>query len=220
MASSSISKPSSVPETRRCHNRWEVGYLVRNCRKPRTESCGHPIVPSGGLKQIQTNDPDHAHSVQPESTDVCTIRIDDRGSMPQCIPVQLQGVPVYGVIDTGADITILGGKLFKRVGTTSKLRRRDFRPADKTLETTTYTHSSWTGVYSLLSFQCGTLAQREMPRTAAPTSKASSAYCLRESCLISSPTATPEQDGGSPADSCYKSQPASLGGASTCSIVL
>ena len=146
MASSSISKPSSVPETRRCHNCGEVGHLARNCRKPRTESRGRPIVPSGGLKQIQTNDPDHAHSVQPESTDVwdyllsssdeepdvCTIRIDDRGSMPQCVQVQLQGVPVYGVIDTGADITILGGNLFKCVATTAKLRKRDFRPADKT----------------------------------------------------------------------------------------
>ena len=36
------------------------------------------------------------------------------------------------VIDTGADITILGGNLFKKVATTAKLKKRDFRPADKT----------------------------------------------------------------------------------------
>ena len=52
--------------------------------------------------------------------------------MPQCVLVQLQGVLVYGVIDTGADVTILGGKLYKCVATTAKLRKRDFRPADKT----------------------------------------------------------------------------------------
>ena len=67
-----------------------------------------------------------------EEADVCTVQIDDKGSMPQCVPVQLQGVPVYGVIDTGADITILGGNLFKKVATIAKLKKRDFHPANKT----------------------------------------------------------------------------------------
>ena len=41
-------------------------------------------------------------------------------------------MPVYGVIDTGADITILGGNMFKRVATIAKLKKRDFHPANKT----------------------------------------------------------------------------------------
>ena len=145
-ASTSAYRPSPVPETRRCHNCGEVGHLARNCRRPRTESSGRPMKPSSGLKQIQTDGPDGTLSSQPELTnvwdfllsssdeepDVCTIRINDKGSMPQCVPVQLQGVPVYGVIDTGADITILGGNLFKKVATIAKLKKRDFRPADKT----------------------------------------------------------------------------------------
>ena len=36
-----------------------------------------------------------------------------------------------GVIDMGADITILGGNLFKKVATIAKLNKRDFHPADK-----------------------------------------------------------------------------------------
>jgi hypothetical protein len=104
------------------------------------------VNPGSGLKQIHTNYPDGPLSSQTESTDVwdfllsssddetdvCTVQIDDKGSMPQCVPVQLQGVPVYGVIDTGADITILGENLFKKVATIAKLKKRDFHPADKT----------------------------------------------------------------------------------------
>ena len=55
----------------------------------------------------------------------------DKGSAPQCVKVQLQGVPVYGLINSGADITIIGGDLFRRVATTAHLKKRDFRKADK-----------------------------------------------------------------------------------------
>ena len=45
--------------------------------------------------------------------------------------LQLQGVPAYGLIDSGADITIIGGKLFKKVSTVAHLKRHDFQKADK-----------------------------------------------------------------------------------------
>jgi len=44
----------------------------------------------------------------------------------------VQGVPAFGIIDTGADITIIGDKLFKRVATITHLKKRDFKRADKT----------------------------------------------------------------------------------------
>ena len=44
----------------------------------------------------------------------------------------MQDVPYEGVIDTGSDIMIMGGKLFKRIAAISRLRKRDFHPADKT----------------------------------------------------------------------------------------
>ena len=40
-----------------------------------------------------------------------------------------------GVIDSGADITILGGDLFKTVATVAKLKKKNFRKADKTPRT-------------------------------------------------------------------------------------
>ena len=45
--------------------------------------------------------------------------------------VLVQGVPAYGLIDSGADITIIGGLLFKRVATIARLKLRNFKPADK-----------------------------------------------------------------------------------------
>ena len=57
---------------------------------------------------------------------------DDEGSQMQCAKVQVQGVPAFGIIDSGADITIIGGTLFKRVATAARLMKRDFKKVDKT----------------------------------------------------------------------------------------
>ena len=45
--------------------------------------------------------------------------------------VFIQGVPAYGLIDSGADITIIGGSLFKKVATVARLRKKNFMKADK-----------------------------------------------------------------------------------------
>ena len=38
---------------------------------------------------------------------------------------------MIGIIDSGADITIIGGELFKKVATGAKLKKRDFKKPDK-----------------------------------------------------------------------------------------
>ena len=43
---------------------------------------------------------------------VSQVRVSDTGSITQCVKLFIQGVPVYGIIDSGADITIIGEKLF------------------------------------------------------------------------------------------------------------
>ena len=43
------------------------------------------------------------------------------GSQPQCVRVELQGVPVYGVVDSWADVTIVGCKLLCKVSAIIKL---------------------------------------------------------------------------------------------------
>ena len=63
------------------------------------------------------------------------VRVRDTGSRTQCVKLSVQGVPVYGIIDSGADITIIGGKLFKRVALAARLKKRDFMKPDKTPRT-------------------------------------------------------------------------------------
>ena len=43
----------------------------------------------------------------------------------------MQGVPAYGIVDSGSDVTIIGGELFKRVASIAKLQKRDFKQCDK-----------------------------------------------------------------------------------------
>ena len=63
-------------------------------------------------------------------SDVNVVRVNDRGSKPQFAEVLIQGVPATGVIDTGADITIIGGELFQKVAAAARLKKRDFKRAD------------------------------------------------------------------------------------------
>ena len=45
--------------------------------------------------------------------------------------VEIAGVPATGLVDTGADITIMGPELFKKVAAVAGLKKRQFKPADK-----------------------------------------------------------------------------------------
>ena len=59
------------------------------------------------------------------------IVVTDKGSKAQHARVSVNGVPANGVIDTAADFTIIGGELFARVAAAARLRKKDFRKADK-----------------------------------------------------------------------------------------
>ena len=48
-----------------------------------------------------------------ETGEVNLVRVADQGIIPQGANVFLQVVPAVGVGDSGMDITIVGGKLFK-----------------------------------------------------------------------------------------------------------
>ena len=67
-----------------------------------------------------------------EDSDIRMVRVSDQGSHSKCLKVQVQGVPAYGIIDSGADFTIMGGKL---VAAAARLEWRDFKKADKTPRT-------------------------------------------------------------------------------------
>ena len=59
------------------------------------------------------------------------VRIDYKGSHQQYAPVQLEGVPARGAIDSGSDITIVGGELFRQVAAVARLRRDHLKKVDK-----------------------------------------------------------------------------------------
>ena len=63
------------------------------------------------------------------------LRVADKRSQPHCARVLIQGVSAYGIIDSTADITIMGGALFKQMATAARLKKRDFIAADKTPRT-------------------------------------------------------------------------------------
>ena len=63
------------------------------------------------------------------------IVVTDKGSKAQHARVSIQEIPANGVIDTGADITIMGGELFAQVAAAARLHKKDFRKPDKTPRT-------------------------------------------------------------------------------------
>ena len=66
-----------------------------------------------------------------EDEDVKLVRVQDRGSQPRCTPVQVQGFRAWGIVDSGADIMIMGKELFKTVASVCRLNKRDFKRPDK-----------------------------------------------------------------------------------------
>ena len=85
-----------------------------------------PIAPS-------TDDPlQYLYSSNSDDPGVLQVRVCDKGSKAHCVKVSVQGVPMYGVVDSGVDITIIVGEMFKRVAAAAKLCKRDFKPPNRT----------------------------------------------------------------------------------------
>lgn len=133
---------------RKCYFCERVGHISRNCPQRRAESSGKPPEKpkptyakkvkaaegeSGSTASKQLDPLELLYSSsEEEETDVRLVRVSDSGSQTHCAKVQVQGVPAFGIIDSGADITIIGGTLFRKVATVARLRKRDFKKADKT----------------------------------------------------------------------------------------
>jgi len=66
-----------------------------------------------------------------EDDKISLVRVQDEGSKSQTALVEIAGVPAHGIVDAGADITIMGLELFKKVATIAKLNKRQFKKADK-----------------------------------------------------------------------------------------
>ncbi len=138
--------PSTNKTEMKCFLCHKPGHLARECKSSRTterESGGRGDFGKTHTKLV-TADSDPTDKGQLESLQqflyssdeetkegVSVVRVPDKGSKPQCAKVQVQGVPAYGVLDSGADITIMGGTLFQKVAAVARLKKRDLKKPDK-----------------------------------------------------------------------------------------
>ena len=98
-------------QARQCYTCGSIDHLARDCKAQRSESIGRPEWPRkpvASTKGIRTaRESPTTPTVQPDidpwtylflsesedDSDVCMIQVDDHGSRPQCVKVQVQGVP-------------------------------------------------------------------------------------------------------------------------------
>ena len=137
-----------------CYNCGKPGHLAKNCRQHKQESKGRFAGRTGLPQTKQVHSKTQQDEENAQEQDVSTpesllysesddegssrayaVCVSDKGSISQCVKVQVQGVPAYGLLDTGADITIIGGRLFKRVATVARLKKPNLKKADKTPRT-------------------------------------------------------------------------------------
>ena len=138
-------------EAKRCYICNSLDHLAKQCRASKTESNSdgkqrNNQYKPAAAKKVETNSSDVPetknwgaesnlmdllYSSDSESGNVNAIRVQDEGSKPRCARVLVQGVPAYGIVDTAAVITIIGGKLFKKVASVARLKKKNLKPADK-----------------------------------------------------------------------------------------
>lgn len=150
---------SSTTSTKRCYICNNIGHLAKHCNKTKkTESTGSVqtsrtntllvtrqvtaqnaedkvVVTGSESSKTEATPLEFLLSDSEEDDTVRQVRISDKGSESQCVRVLVQGVPAVGIVDTAADITIIGGDLFRKVASVARLKKRDFRPVDKTPRT-------------------------------------------------------------------------------------
>ena len=127
---------------RHCYVCGEVGHLAMKCKQAKKESSrpsttqAVPKAGTQGLKAVKSikkpldllySDSDSEHS----DSSVSTVRVQDKGSRPRKVTVTVQGIPTKGVIDSGADITIINADLLKNIAAAAKLRKKAFKQPDK-----------------------------------------------------------------------------------------
>ena len=162
----------AAPTSRRCYICNGTDHIAKYCKATKSDSGRNSHNSKNtattfqpGAKKVEGGDVEgDDEALQPdvdsilqllysdtEDSDesVNTIRVNDRGSLPQCVHVLIQDVPVYGIIDTAADITIIGGQLFCKVASVAHQKKKHFKPSlTRHHVAMTSVHLDWMVVWS------------------------------------------------------------------------
>ena len=137
----------------KCWNCKKASHQAKDCRQvkesrgPRQESTGQSTGQTKpGMKMVQSDDTrqeekssDQGHDAQSETRDdplqyllsgsddedptVGVIHVTDEGSKCQCVKVVVGGASLLGIVDSGADITIMESTAFKQVASVAWLKK-------------------------------------------------------------------------------------------------
>ena len=124
-----------------CHTCGEMGHFAKYCRAKKSESKGDKAKTQqkSNTRQIVSKKQETVssgplaclYSDSEEEERVDLLRVPDRGSCSRHAAVEVQGVLAIGTIDSGSDLTIINGDLFKKVAGAARSKKRDFKPTDK-----------------------------------------------------------------------------------------
>ena len=121
----------------RCYVCDSPDHLAHDCKANKSESCRRKnwlvrtedkpieISMNNFLKIVDSLFP-------PIEDSVSTVQDKEVTGTPKSTEVQIEGLPIRGIIDTGSDITILSGTAFQEIVTACGIKREQFKPPDTT----------------------------------------------------------------------------------------
>jgi len=133
----------TITPPRQCYVCGKLDHIARDCSLRKTESLAksdrrhHDKDVSNGLKAITSVEKriptplDILLSDSDDDDSISVVCVTDKGSQAKCVLVDVAGVPAQGLVDTGANITIMGPELFKRVTAVAGIPKKQFKQADK-----------------------------------------------------------------------------------------
>ena len=90
------------------------------------EDSGEPTTSHQSALELLPSDSDEE--------EVTLVHVACSNGQPKCARVLIQGVEASGIVDTGADITIIGRDLFLNIATANKLKKRDLKKHSLSME--------------------------------------------------------------------------------------